>query len=740
MTRGSLAPLLFLLVFLASTLTLAETLPSAEPDAASGGTSVAVPVVQSDEFAPQDSADPTLAEPSLAADVPDVDSGNLIEVTVAQQKNALTVLQDLRAKEEDLKNQLTKLASGSIDDGPPYSILVLDKLNDAIAASKTQRDSLDESQLAARESVERSRLEVEASKRTLRQTKENGGNAAVESSKAIEREVRFAEETLALRRLELSIEEANRSIHALELKINERKRQIVIKQVTFAKLTLDEKTAELDVREMELNRMADSLKLDLQYAERRWLAARQEVDSLAAPNPSATERVEALSIAKQTIQVEQAVVNQRLQRLPMMRASWDRRYRVATGQSTREERRVWLTETLSQLEQLSRERRTRELKLTAARASLDAAASKADEATAQDPERNRWLDKQNESWAKQIEQYNRSLWGIDSASRALTRLQSEIEGEPSRSLGQWIEDAWGSMRRVWNYELTNIDDTSLTVGKVASTFLFIIFGYFAARWLSRLMGTRLPKFGVEQAAAGAIESLSFYALLITFALTALRYANVPLTMFTFLGGAIAIGVGFGSQNILNNFISGLILLAERPIKSGDLILIDQTYGNVTRIGARSTMIRTGDNLDIIVPNSKFLENNVTNLTRTDDRLRSSIKVGVAYGSQLDKVMQLLEQAASENPGVHPHPKPSVSFNDFGDSSLAFQVFFWVTARNMAQMRTIETQVRLGIDRLFREHGVVIAYPQQDLHLQSHTPIEFRLINEANQSSEFKAAG
>lgn len=718
MRRASRTPFLFLLAFQVATSLAAEPIKLASDTAA---------------------ATPSESSPNKAAIEPDPDSARLIDVIVAQQKNALTALQDLRAKEADLKNQLTRLASGTIDDGPPYSILVLDKLNDAIAASRPQRESLDESQLAARDAVERSRLEVEANKRTLRQIKETHNAAVAESIKAIEREIRFAEETLVLRRLELSIEENHRSIHSLELKINERKREIVSKQVTFAKLTLDEKTAELDVREMELNAASDSLKLDLQYAERRWLAARQELDALVGPNPSATERVEALSLAKQTIQVEQGVVNQRLQRLPMMRASWDRRYRVATGQSTREERRQWLTETLSQLEQLSRERRTRELKLAAARSSLDAVASKADESTSQDPERTRWLDRQNESWSKQIEQYNRSLWGIDSASRALTRLQSEIEGEPSRTFAQWIEDAWGSLRRVWNFELTSFDDTSLTVGKVASILMFVFFGYFAARWLSRLMGQRLPTFGVEQAAAGAIESLSFYVMLITFALAALRYANVPLTMFTFLGGAIAIGVGFGSQNILNNFISGLILLAERPIKSGDLILIDSTYGNVTRIGARSTLIRTGDNLDIIVPNSKFLENNVINLTRTDDRLRSSIKVGIAYGSPLEKVMQLLEQAATENPGVHPQPKPSVSFNDFGDSSLAFQVFFWVTARNMAQMRTIETQVRLAIDRLFREHGIVIAYPQQDLHLKSQTPIEFRLAREQSECTEFKAA-
>ena len=267
------------------------------------------------------------------------------------------------------------------------------------------------------------------------------------------------------------------------------------------------------------------------------------------------------------------------------------------------------------------------------------------------------------------------------------------------------------------------------MGKVVSILLFFVFGYLAASWLSRLLGYRLPKLGVDEAGAHAIESLSFYVMLILFSLAALRYANVPLTVFTFLGGAIAIGVGFGSQNILNNFISGLILLAERPIKAGDLIQVGETYGNVKSIGARSTTIRTGENQDIIVPNSKFLENDVTNLTRRDDRLRTSINVGVAYGSPLEEVLRLLELAASDCSSVDDRPKPFVWFTDFGDNSLAFQVHFWVHARSVAAMRKVESEVRMNIDRLLREANIVIAFPQRDLHIQSQSPIEFRLVGE-----------
>ncbi len=141
-----------------------------------------------------------------------------------------------------------------------------------------------------------------------------------------------------------------------------------------------------------------------------------------------------------------------------------------------------------------------------------------------------------------------------------------------------------------------------------------------------------------------------------------------------------------------------------------------------------------------MPNSKFLENNVVNLTRRDDRLRTSINVGVAYGSNLELVIELLEQAASEHPSVNERPKPFVWFNDFGDNSLAFQVHFWINARTTTQMRRIETDVRLTIDRLFREHQIVIAFPQRDLHLQSQRPLEFRMVRCDEQEGRLREAG
>ncbi len=672
------------------------------------------------------------ADTSPKADESEVDLLKQVDAIIAQQRSATATLEDVEAKSAELELQLRNLADNRLEEEPPYSVMMLDQLRDSIKALKIKSESLQASLRAARDGVEQTRRIVDEKKRVAGKLKDQGPSADL---KVADLEVQLAEEMLVLRRQELAIEEANELARGLQLKIDQKKIEIIGSRVTFSKEMLDKQIADLELREIELKRKTESLQTELQFAERRWLAARQEADSTATPGADQIQRVDALKTSQQTIQQELSVTNQRLQWIPMIKTALERRFLAIAGAASRDERRTWLEETEEQIDQLGRERRSRELKIDEVRATLAGANSKLDAIGADDSGQKRWLEMKQEALNKQAEILTSSFLAIDGATKSLERLQTQIEGEKARTLKEWAADLWSYVGRIWNYQLAEIDDNFLTVGKVVTSVLFLFFGFLAASYISHLLGRRLPTLGVDEAGSSVIESLSFYAMLVAFGLMSLKYANVPLTVFTFLGGAIAIGVGFGSQNILNNFISGLILLAERPIKVGDLIQLEQTYGNVTKIGARSTQIRTGENLDIIVPNSKFLENDVTNLTRRDDRLRTSINVGVAYGSPLERVVALLEQAASAAPDVQERPKPMVWFNDFGDNSLMFQVHFWIKARTMTQMKRIETDVRLNIDRLFRENEIVIAFPQRDLHIQSPKPIEVRLLGAGDSDDQ-----
>jgi small-conductance mechanosensitive channel len=185
--------------------------------------------------------------------------------------------------------------------------------------------------------------------------------------------------------------------------------------------------------------------------------------------------------------------------------------------------------------------------------------------------------------------------------------------------------------------------------------------------------------------------------------------------FTVAFGALSIGLGFGLQNIFNNFISGLILLFERPVQVGDVVQINENWGVITKINVRSTVVQTYDNASLIIPNSDMISNQVTNWSFKDLRLRRNIIVGVAYGSDTELVRETLLEIAKGHSKVLKKPKPDVLFQDFGDSALVFKLRLWSTIDHFI---VVETDVRFAIDRLFRERNIEIAFPQRDIHIRS----------------------
>jgi small-conductance mechanosensitive channel len=304
-------------------------------------------------------------------------------------------------------------------------------------------------------------------------------------------------------------------------------------------------------------------------------------------------------------------------------------------------------------------------------------------------------------------------------------------------LAQTTQEFWDKVRdglqrvaAVWNFQLTTIDGRALTVGKVTIALLVLLFGIPIAKFLIRKIAERLfTRIGLGPASSAAFQALFFYAVVACLTVFALWVSEIPLTIFTLAGGAIAIGVGFGSQRIINNFVSGLILLVERPIKVGDLIEVGDTFGEVESIGARSTKIKSFDNFHIIVPNSAFLEQNVVNWTHSDNLVRISLRVGVAYGSPTRQVEELIQQAVGELDQVIVPPEPVVLFDEFGDSALIFEALFWIQMKRPMDRRRSLSAVRFRIDELFRENGIVIAFPQRDVHLDNLNPLEIRLLDD-----------
>jgi len=244
----------------------------------------------------------------------------------------------------------------------------------------------------------------------------------------------------------------------------------------------------------------------------------------------------------------------------------------------------------------------------------------------------------------------------------------------------------------------------------------LIIGYLAIRWLARIITNHLIARKMQPDIIHLIRRIFYIVALVILAITTLDLLNVPLTAFAFVSGAIAIGVGFGAQNIINNFISGWILMWERPIRIGDFLEVDEHTGTVEAINTRSTRIRRTDGVHMLIPNSVLLENTVVNWTLIDDLTRTMIRVGVAYGSPVKRVAELILQATQEQEATLKEPEPVVIFDDFGDSSLVFDVYFWINATAERNLRVIRSDIRFRIVELFEEDDIVIAFPQSDVHL------------------------
>lgn len=666
-----------------------------------------------------------------------------LDVVIAQQQAAKSENSDLQSRVADVEAQLAAVRETGPQEEKPYSFLLFDHLKDELTAKQGRNETIAAAVAGSLEEVIRAKQTLDEKQQAFRHAKELEQANSQEDKKAelanatkfAELEVRIATEALAIQKLEQANAELAQKLHQTQLSLLEEKVLWISKAVRFSERDLQLQMIEIDKQEEDLKGDISFAESNLAYAETEWSRVRHQLDTMVPKDPELIEQVEAKQLARQLYQTQVKLFNDRLKRRGANREVWQRRFSVIGEKATTDELITWSKESQARLNQLEREKSLEQMRSDEVRQDL-VGLDKKHQATADEAVR-RWVDEQRSTLTQLIQVHDANIVSIESSRRLTDKLIYEIDGDVKTwTSAEWIESLKIHVAKLWGMELTKVDDHPLTVGKVLMGVVLIFCGFIMARLLSSTLGSRLQheRIGMNESGAAALQSLSFYVLLVCFTLTSLRFVNVPLTVFTFLGGAIAIGVGFGSQNIVNNFISGMILLAERPIKVGDLIQIDDLYGNVNQIGARSTIIRTGDNLDIIVPNSTFLENNVVNLTRGDDKLRTHVKVGIAYGSPTREATRLMKSAAVEDGRVLNRPEPFVWFMEFGDNSLNFEVHFWVKVKRISDRIRIESDIRYRIDQLFREAGITIAFPQRDIHIDASTPIPIRMLPSGDASS------
>ena len=269
-----------------------------------------------------------------------------------------------------------------------------------------------------------------------------------------------------------------------------------------------------------------------------------------------------------------------------------------------------------------------------------------------------------------------------------------------------------------SYPLLHLGEAPIST---LSLMKFVVLGAFvilAEITLRRVILQRvLARTHLDEGMRFAVARILGYIFLTIGFYLALNFVGIDLSSLAVLAGAIGVGLGFGLQNIVHNFISGIIILAERPIAIGDRVEVNGVAGQVVKISLRSTVVVTNDNISVIVPNSNFISEPVVNWSHGDPKVRINIPVGIAYGSDVEKFRRLMMELVRARPEVLNDPAPNVFFIGFGDSSLDFEIGVW-TAEMLRNPKRFRSEIYYAIERTLRENGIEIPFPQRDLHIRS----------------------
>lgn len=306
-------------------------------------------------------------------------------------------------------------------------------------------------------------------------------------------------------------------------------------------------------------------------------------------------------------------------------------------------------------------------------------------------------------------------------------------------LRDYASRGWDIIKRIWSLEVMSYEDKievdgetitgkiPVTLGMLLRALLFFVIGYaITSRLANRLQRMVVTRGHIAEAQAKTLRNWAMIFVGVCLAFVTLSFLKIPLTLFAFFGGALAIGLGFGMQTLIKNFISGIIVLAERKIRVGDILDVDGIVGSVVEVNTRSSIIRSADDVETMIPNSVFLENRVTNWTLSSSRMRRNIRLGVAYGTDPRVMIEILTDCAGRHGLVCKDPAPFAILEDFGESALVFVLYFWVEMGKGTNAVVVASDLRLMIDRRLKEMGISVPFPQRDMHLVSNTPLMVRM--------------
>lgn len=619
-------------------------------------------------------------------------------------------------------------------ESPPYSIFVADQLWDAAYSLKLAMEGLQSQLDLLTLRYERARQSLTAAEEGLRQASER--LEAAKDSPTAARE-RWLHELSVLRKqaAAVMVQAAELSKRRVEeelaetrtrLAFEQRRAQAVMPHVEFSEADLNKVRARVTE---ERQRLEEELEHILRERRRQALAvqeAERQLDRVRAkrsPSKAALARAEAaVELARarmDTLVMRGDLLQQVIDVAEGERQLWESRYAIVRTAEPGKAREAYEKSTPLFHDFLASRNYLRQ------QAGIISGQISELQNRLRHPSKSQRRDTVEglvQTFQDRENAYSRTLHRVDEAARFMERWQSEFKEQQkelplSAHLEDWLDHAVDIAKRTWNYELFSAEDTievdgkkitghrSVTVGKVISALGILVIGYVGCLYLAKLIGRMAAtRLGMAPDVANLVRQWSQAVLITLLIIISFMSVKIPLTIFAFLGGAFAIGVGFGAQNLLKNIISGILVLIERPLRVGDLIEVDNIRGRVTSIGLRSSTVRDAKGMDTLIPNSSFLERHLTNWTYSSRISRFSLRVGAPYGASSQQVVQLLSQLAAEHSRVLKRPEPQVLLEDFGSQARIFTLNYWLEIRPDIDPSAVASELRFAIERSFFEAG------------------------------------
>ena len=683
------------------------------------------------------------------------DLEQMIQITTAALKNASAIEEARKAAEAA---RIQDADWSGFKESPPYSILMVDELlneRDAVKSKLTSHDASLTNLEGLLNSVITEAKAAEEAVNVAMAAVQGAGEGKADAPKWRLDASRAKARLLAVRAgyIQANVESTRERIAAskAELTLIERKVKTAAPNSRFSEEDL-----------AKVGKISDERK---KAAEKEILAVSRRLKAAITTRTQAQEALEALlataTDGKEPEGVELArfrleVADSRIKSLESMiealesivqlenvlwKAYQDRRTIVTAG--TSQERAKALASIVTLSERLRAWLNVVENDMTTTGADLSKIESRAASITNEDP-RFPLINEQRAACSEELAMVQRAYQAVSAQRKIFRRWVADYSPKPGeagffeRSTAA-IGKAWDTVKRIWSFEVMSFEDKlevdgqtitgkiPITLGTLLRAILFFIIGYWITSHVAnRLQRTLVTRGHIAEPQAKTLRNWAMIVVGVFLVIGTLSFLKIPLTVFAFFGGALAIGIGFGTQTLIKNFISGIIVLAERKIRVGDILDVDGIVGTVIEVNTRSSVIRGADDVETMIPNSLFLENRVTNWTLSSNKVRRNLRVGVAYGTSPQTVMEILTDCAGRHGLICKSPAPFSTFDDFGDNALIFSLYFWVEMGGGTNAMIVTSDLRLMIEKRFTEAGVGVPYPQRDMHLTTDKPIQVEI--------------